>query len=104
MNDLTRIAIRNVELLAAWYERWRNKTGSYPLSRNQTAPVDINDRASAARKCGCFADEIIAPVEHSADVLIHPSMFERHGNGNVRKIRRHRHQITAKLPEPPEAE
>ena len=110
MNDLTRHSdhlvdpdIRNAKRRAAWALRWKERFGVFPPSHEPASGIDINAKADAARLATCFAEDLIAPSETSADILMHPAMFqhpERHGNHGLRKLSRHRDQ---RPPTPPEA-
>lgn len=114
MNDLTAAAMtagleeqrrateaaRNAKRRATWADRWHQHTGRKP----ETAPgVDINAKAEAARLATCFAEDLIAPAQQTAEILVHPALFERHGNYVQRRMPRHRHQRHANPTPAPEA-
>lgn len=76
-NDLLEHAKRNIQSLDAWAERYRKRFGVYPQSWNPKP--DIDDKARAARMTCCFAEDLIAPTP-TADILVHPSVFNAKGD------------------------
>ena len=105
MNELTPEAIRAVEQtrhkiarLSAWAARWRGLFGACPQS-HPGKRVAIKGRAA-------IEHETPGPAsQQMANILMHPALFERHGNqGRVRFPRRRGQlNVRGRLPKPPEA-